>query len=150
MPVGERIKTTKFQNPAHRAVVSILVTAAYLEQRSQEICERHGITVDQFNVLRILRGAHPGGHPRYEIANRLVSRAPDVTRLLERLERQGLVERSRCTEDQRRTISRITSKGLALLDALNPELEALREEVTSRLSAADCNELARLCDEIVP
>src|SRR5215204_2537155 len=64
-----------------------------MSQRMNDVCRKHGVTHDQYNILRILRGVHPTGHPRCEITKRLISRAPDVTRLLDRLVRQGLVER---------------------------------------------------------
>src|SRR3712207_351285 len=121
MSVQSRIKQKSYQSLAHQALLGVQVAAAYWEQRVGELFARHGVTRDQYNVLRILRGAHPDGHPRYEITNRLIRRAPDVTRLLDRLERQGLVERVRTREDRRLSITRITDAGMAVLDAIEPE-----------------------------
>ena len=150
MSVRSRIKQQRFQSVAHEALLGVQVAAAYWEQRVGELFARHGVTLDQYNVLRILRGAHPGGHPRYEITDRLIRRAPDVTRLLDRLERQGLVERARSTEDRRLSITRITPAGLAVLDAIEPGRLEIQNEVAARLSEAELGELARLTNAIVP
>lgn len=109
----------------------------------------HGITHTQYNVLRILRGVHPEGHPRCEVIDRLITRAPDVTRLLDRLERQGLVERGWSKENRRLSIAKITKKGLALLDKVDPDIDAVQRETVAKLSAPDQRSLARLCDRIV-
>ena len=150
MSVRSRIKQSRFQSVAHEAMIGVQVAAAYWEQRVGDLFARYGVTLDQYNVLRILRGAHPDGHPRYEIIDRLIRRAPDVTRLLDRLERQGLVERVRSREDRRLSITRITEKGIALLDAIEPERRAIQDEVAGRLPEADLRELARLTNALVP
>jgi MarR family transcriptional regulator, 2-MHQ and catechol-resistance regulon repressor len=152
MTVESQIKVRRFASPTDRAVVSMLVASGHVYARLGEICDRHGITTDQYNVLRIriLRGVHPEGHPRREIIQRLISRSPDVTRLLDRLERQKLVERLRSAEDRRLSISRITAKGLKVLAAIDPELTAMHRELTARLTAKDLEELARLCNLLLP
>jgi len=128
-------------------MVSVLVLAGRIEQALSDVCAGYGITHDQYNVLRILRGVYPDGHPRYEIAARLISRAPDVTRLLDRLEREGLIERVRSPDDRRLSLSRITEEGLTLLDALDPDILAVHERFAKPLSQADRRELQRLCSK---
>ena len=150
MSVESQLKVRRFSSPTDRAVVSMLVASGHVYARLGEICGRHGITTDQYNVLRILRGVHPDGHPRREIIQRLINRSPDVTRLLDRLERQKLVGRVRSAEDRRLSISHITAKGLKILAAIDPELSAMHRELTARLTARDVDELARLCNLLVP
>ena len=150
MSVRTRIKQTKYETLGLEAVLAIQVTAAYYEQQVSEVFERHGVTIDQYNVLRILRGVYPNGHPRYEISDRLVRRAPDVTRLLDRLEREGLVERVRDDNDRRLCITRITKAGLTLLDEIEPERLTLQNEVTARVSDADLRDVVRICNQLVP
>jgi DNA-binding MarR family transcriptional regulator len=146
MSVRARLKQTRaFTTVADEAIVSLLVAAGLLNQRLNDVCRRHGITHDQYNILRILRGVHPEGHPRFEIANRLIRRAPDVTRLIDRLERQGLVERGWSPENRRLSIATITGAGLALLGELDPELHALEQEMVAGLSAGELRELSRVC-----
>ena len=134
--------------PRQDGMVSLMVAAGRLQQALEDVCGRRGLTHDQYNVLRILRGAHPVGHPRYAIAERLISRAPDVTRLLNRLESQGLVERYRSEEDHRLSMSRVTDKGLGLLGALDPEVTDVHERASSALTLAQVGTLASLCVQV--
>jgi DNA-binding MarR family transcriptional regulator len=150
MPMSARspVARRKLENPAQEAMVTLMVTAGHLVQGLEEVCALHGITHDQYNVLRILRGVHPGGHPRYAVAERLINRAPDVTRLLDRLEREKLVERRRSEEDRRLSISRITDRGLKLLEHTDPEILAVHERFAGELSAKDLDRLTNLLSRL--
>ena len=150
MSVQSQIKVRRFRSLTDEAILSMLVATGYLYARLGEICGRHGVTADQFNILRILRGAYPDGHPRYEVAQRMINRSADVTRFLDRLERQGLVERVRATEDRRLSISRITPAGLEVLKAIQPELDAMHKELTARMTEDDLRQLTRVCGLMVP
>lgn len=150
MPVRERIQQWRFKNAADEAVVSLIVAAAHIEQAADAVFERHGITGDQYNLLRILRGVHPGGHPRCEVARRMINPSPDVTRMLDRLVRRGLVARVRDPADRRLSVATITKPGLALLERVDPELESVQEAVTAVLTPAQLRRLSRLCDALVP
>jgi DNA-binding MarR family transcriptional regulator len=143
-----RIKQKKFVDPVEEAMVSLMVAASELNARIAQICEARGVTVAQYNVLRILRGVHPEGHPRYEISSRMIDRAPDVTRLIDRLERHGLVERVRSARDMRLSISRITSRGLELLEQVQPDLDVLYRSIGERLPIRDRQALGRICQEL--
>jgi DNA-binding MarR family transcriptional regulator len=143
-----RIQQEHFESPLHEAILNLLVAADYVRDRTERSCAEVGITASQYNVLRILRGAHPEGHPRCEIARRMVERAPDVTRLIDRLEKQGLVERDRTARDRRLSISRITPAGLALLAEMDPKMRQSQEHFAERLSPADRAELSRICEAI--
>lgn len=150
MPIRERLQQRRFRTLADEAVVSLMVTAEHLEQAIAPIWERHGITADQYNVLRILRGVYPDGHPRHEVARRMIRRSPDVTRMLDRLVRQKLVARIRNPDDKRESVATITQAGLALLERIDPEVHAVQQEVTASLGEADLRRLVRLCDALVP
>lgn len=150
MSIRERVHQDRFKNPGQEAVVSLLVAAGHARQEMEAVCREHGLTHDQYNVLRILRGVHPQGHPRYRIAERLIERAPDVTRLLDRLEKQGLVERYRSDEDLRLSFSRITEDGLALLAGMDGALEAAQARVTRSLEPDELRELIHLCGKLTP
>jgi DNA-binding MarR family transcriptional regulator len=127
-----------------------MVAADQFEQAVAPVWARHGITADQYNVLRILRGVFPGGHPRNEIARRMIHRAPDVTRMLDRLVRRRLVTRGRNPDDRRESIAMISRAGLALLDRVDPEVHATQVAVTRALGERELRELVRLCDALVP
>ncbi len=150
MPIRERLQQRRFPSLADEAVVSLMVAAEHLDQAVAPIWERHGITADQYNVLRILRGVYPGGHPRNEVARRMIHRAPDVTRMLDRLVRRGVVARVRNAEDRRESIATITKAGLALLDRIDPDVLAVQKAVTAALPDPKLRQLVRLCDALVP
>jgi DNA-binding MarR family transcriptional regulator len=146
--LSRRLKQARFANPQQEAVLSLAVAAGTLNDLLDGICKRHRITRPQYNVLRILRGVHPQGHPRCEIAQRMIERAPDITRLVDRLQTRGLVRRTRGGDDQRQAVTHITAKGLKLLQTIQPELEAQTTARFSKLSEQDCHELSRLCAAI--
>jgi DNA-binding MarR family transcriptional regulator len=150
MSIRERLQQRRFGTLADEAVVSLMVAADHLDQVSAPIWERHGVTGDQYNVLRILRGVYPGGHPRNEVARRMIHRAPDVTRMLDRLIRHGLVARVRNPEDRRESIATITKAGLTKLERIDPDVHATQRTITASLSERDLKQLVRLCDALVP
>lgn len=144
-----RLRQARFESPVHEAVLGLLAAASDVRARHERVLERHAITPGQFNVLRILRGARAEGYPRCEIARRLVDRSPDVTRLIDRLERQGLVERARSDADRRLSVTRVTRRGLELLERVGPDVEAANREIAARLGAGDARELTRLCEALM-
>jgi DNA-binding MarR family transcriptional regulator len=148
MSVATRTQSRRFESASQQAIVALLVAAAAVLQRMNDVLREHGITHDQYNVLRILRGAQPDGHPRGEIGRRMMSRAPDVTRLLDRLERQGLIARGWAPENRRLSMARITPAGLALLEAADPEVLALQMEATRGLTMEQLATIAAACDRI--
>jgi DNA-binding MarR family transcriptional regulator len=146
--LSRRLKQARFSSPAQEALLSVLVAAATLNERMERICARFKITHAQYNVLRILRGVYPEGHPRCEIACRMLDRASDVTRLTARLEARRLVRRFRGSEDQRQTVTYITPKGIKLLDSMRAHVDDEMAGVLGQLSAEDCRRLSRLCGRI--
>ncbi len=129
-------------------ILSLVVSSQTVMSRIGAMCERFGITRPQYNVLRILRGAHPDGHPRHEIAARVVENAPDVTRILDRLVDAGLVQRTRSSADKRESLARITGKGLRLLKRVERAVSAEEDQIGKRLSREDWLQLSRLCGRI--
>lgn len=119
----DEIKQTKpFDYPGDEALLSILRTANVIDHGSNEVLRAHGITTTQYNVLRILRGAGAGGLCGREVGERLVSRVPDVSRLLDRMTQMGLLARERDSGDKRHITARITPKGRKVLAQATPEL----------------------------
>ena len=146
--LSRRLKQDRFASPAQEAALSLIVAANTLNERMDRLCEEHNITRAQYNVLRILHGVYPEGHPRCEIACRMLDRASDVTRLVDRLAARRLVKRYRGSEDQRQTVTCITAKGIKLLDAMRPQMDAEAEDILQRLGEDNCRNLSRLCARI--
>jgi DNA-binding MarR family transcriptional regulator len=111
------IKQNKpFASLEHEAVLGLMRTAAIVDHATDEALRPYGITGTQYNVLRILRGAGPNGLCGREIGERMITRVPDVPRLLERLEKAGFISRERDSNDRRHVTARITDKGQMLLE----------------------------------
>lgn len=137
--------------PEVDAAVQLMRVAKHLETTFGALFAEHGIATHQFNVLRILyvrEGEH--GVPCQEIAKRLIHRVPDVTRLLDRLLREGYIERARCPKDRRVVRSRLTDKGRALVERLHEPLLKLHMQVMSHLSSRDVRDLNRLLLKLLP
>ena len=147
--LASELKQTKpFASPVQEAVLSIKRTAALLELRLAELLRPYGVTPTQYNVLRILRGAGAEGLPRCEVQGRLVAPVADTTRLLDRLEKMGLVSRARNTEDRRVVTSKITPRGLALLDKVAAPLRQFEENEVGQVSDARLRSLIGVLDEV--
>ena len=146
----EELKQNKpFASLGQEVALSILRTADVLRTEFSSRIAPFGITAQQFNVLRILRGAEPPrGLPTLEIGERLVERSPGITRLIDTLERSGLVERARCTVDRRVVYCRITREGLDLLAELDPIVREEDIRATSMLNEREHQTLLRLLDRI--
>lgn len=137
-----------FASAAQEAHLGISRTAALLDHAVDEAFRAERITATQFNVLRILRGAGPGGLCRSEIAARMIRQVPDVTRLLDRLEEARLVDRQRGGADRRYVTTRITSEGLALLEALDGRMNALHDALLGHLGEDGLRQLTALLDRV--
>ena len=123
--------------------MALLQTTDALQRRLTRVIEPFGITLQQFNVLRILRGAGPDGLATLTVANRMVERTPGVTRLLDRLEAEGLVERVRDAEDRRRVVARITPQGRSLLGRVDDTFEDAEDGAFAGLAEAEIEQLNR-------
>lgn len=136
-----------FSSLEQEAMLSIARTSAILEHETAEAFKPHGITPTQYNALRILRGAEPGGLCRNEVRDRLVARVPDATRLLDRLGEMGLVVRAREGDDRRFVRSRITAAGLDLLARLDGVVEELHRRQLGHVPAPRLRTLIDLLAE---
>jgi DNA-binding MarR family transcriptional regulator len=132
---AELKQTKPFPRRSSEALLSVLRTAALLEHQLNEVLRPYGITELQYNVLRILRGAGPKGSCGREIAERLVSKVPDVSRLLDRMEVMQLLRREREAADRRHVTAHITPDGLRVLNEATPRLEAFERERFGHLDA---------------
>ncbi len=130
------------------AVIGILHAADLLRRRGAALLEPYGITLQQFNVLRILRGARPDGLCTLTIAARMIEQAPGITRLIDRLEAKQLVVRVRSSEDRRQVWCRITPAGLRLLARLDEPVAALDRQAVAGLARGDQVRLAELLQTV--
>lgn len=142
-------QTRPFESPRQHAVVGLMRTADVLRRRFADVCESHGVTLQQYNVLRILRGARPEALPTMEIAERMIERTPGVTRLLDRLDRKGLAVRERCAEDRRQVLCSITPEGLELLERMDEPVAREDHQALEALSEDEISALNDLLDRVL-
>jgi DNA-binding MarR family transcriptional regulator len=149
--LGDEIKKRHpFDSPVQEAYLNVMRTHGVLTAEAEQVFKSFGLSAPKYNVLRILRGAKLNGEfegdglPCLEIGARMITRVPDVTRLVDRLEDERYVVRNRTAEDRRVVLVAITDKALKLLAEMDPPLRRLHESQAALMSAAEWAELSRL------
>jgi len=137
-----------FRSLGQELVVGLLRTSDLVRRAVDRTLAPFDITPQQYNVLRILRGAGESGLPTLEISDRMLEQAPGITRLLDRLEAKGWVRRERCPHDRRQVLCWLTAPGLALVERLDDPIDAADRDTVAMLSAADQERLLRLLEAI--
>ena len=146
--LAREIRQSKpFRSRRQEAALGLLKTADLLRARASKIIEPFGVTDQQYNVLRILRGAGGEGLPTLEIADRMIERAPGITRLIDRLEKKGLVSRRRCETDRRQVFCLLAPAGARLLNRMDAPV-ARMDDLLRPLAGAELDTLIRLLDAI--
>lgn len=147
--IGEDIKQQKpFRTRSQEVYLGLIRAADDLKRQTSAVLEVGGVTLQQYNVLRILRGAGQRGLPTLTIGERMIERTPGVTRLIDRMERKGWVARERCTEDRRRVWCSITEEGLALIEPLDDPVNALDDFLHGPLDDTELTALVDYLDRI--
>jgi DNA-binding MarR family transcriptional regulator len=145
MKIEEEIRQPKFRTSHQKALLNLIFTSNWLLNKHQELFKPYGITPQQFNILRILKGQHPKGISGTEIKSRMLDKNSDISRLLDRLVKKKLVERKICPNDKRASDILITSEGLTLLESMSK----VQKEVDAvlRLSEEEAAILSDLLDK---
>lgn len=143
--INEELRQTRFRSVSQQAYLSLLRTADTARRHAAWVLQVGDITLQQYNVLRILRGAGQEGLPTLAIGERMIERTPGITRLIDRMEAKGWVRRRRCTEDRRRVWCLITEDGLSMLGELDGPVESIDTVLEEVL---DADELAALVDSL--
>ena len=144
----EIVQNRPFHSVKAEIAVSILRTAALIERHFAQVVARTGLTIQQYNVLRILRGAGAEGMPTLVIRDRMIHAAPGITRLLDKLEKGGFARRERTSPDRRQVFCYITEKGLAILTELDEEMRDADEVAIGPLSEDEQRQLVRLLEGV--
>ena len=143
--LSEEIQSKPFLHPEEEAMLSIVRTADVLMQRVNKLLKQFDISGSQYNVLRILRGS-TAGLSCGQISDRMISRDPDVTRLLDRMEARGLLARERSGQDKRIVIARITTEGLDLMAKLDPLVTEQHRQQLGKLGEPRLRQLIELLE----
>lgn len=148
MRLTERLKQKAFASPSQESMLNVMVTNSWLLSEMAGTMGDFDITPAQYNVLRILRGSHPDALTCSDIGSRLIDRTPDVTRLLNRLQKRKLVSRERAEHDRRVVEVHITSKGLELLEKMDPAVADSISRLGSALDEREHKQLSELLDRL--
>lgn len=148
MELEKSIKQEKFKDEHHKVLVNIIYTANALNLTNTIILKPYGISPEQFNVLRILRGQYPKPATVNLIIERMLNKSSNASRLVEKLRSKKLVERAICDEDRRAVNIIITKNGLELLKELDKKEEQWLEDLKKRLSKKEATELNTLLDKM--
>ena len=142
-------QTRPFKSAGQEATIALLLAAEAVRGRYFDLLAEHPkITLQQYNVLRILRGAGSSGLPTLAIAERMIERTPGICRLLDRLESRGFVTRERSRDDRRQVVCRISKSGLRLLADLDDSIDRTDAEAVAALSESEIRSLIRLLDRV--
>lgn len=133
-----------------QGVLELLGAADRARRHFSEVLHPFGLTLQQYNVLRILRGAGPEALPTLAIGDRMIEKTPGVSRLLDRLEARGLVRRERCQEDRRRVLCRLTESASRILTDLDEPIDRADADCLAELSDRDKRRLVELTSRIRP
>ncbi len=147
MRIKEAIKQNKdFKNNLHEAMVNIHYTAGWLAQVNHKVVDPHNLSMQQYNVLRILRGQHPKSVTVKFIIERMLDKSSNASRLVDKLLAKGLVERTQSPEDRRRVDIKISDSGLKLLNNLASEFESINKNLN--ISEGEARTLSDLLDKM--
>lgn len=146
--MGQFLDKTKSVETEQEAVRNLLEAACVIRHDLDSISSRFGISRSQLEVLYLLKESYPEGCSRGEIINGLIETCPDVTRLVDRLEEEELVERFRSKQDARVSIAKITDKGLKLFDEAREAYLDYLEQISQRVTKKECETISYLCKKI--
>ena len=147
MKLEQAIKSTKFKNEVHKAGLNILYTAWWLKTVMSKDLKEYGLTHEQYNVLRILKGKHPEQMCVRDIACRMIEKSSNVPRIVDRLELKKLVKRSTSEIDKRETVITLTQSGITILEASTAILNKLMDE-TIAISDKEATALNKLLEKV--
>jgi DNA-binding MarR family transcriptional regulator len=147
--IARSIRLTRpFRSTQEKALIALMRTTDKVQQVPREVLRPYNLSIQQYNVLRILRGAAPRGLQTYQVVERMVTRAPNITRLVDKLERKGFIRRKRSTRDMRVINLKITPKGRVLLEELDPPMDRASLQAMVGLKARELRALVELLDRL--
>lgn len=147
MKIEEEIKQSKFQSEHQKAVINIMFTSGWLYNNHASQLKKYDISPEQFNVLRILRGSYPKPLMLSEVTCRMIDRASNATRLVEKLRLKDLVKRDVCEKSRRQVDIVITPKGLSLLTTLDNDFDNFEKSIKN-ITTTEAKELNRILDKL--
>lgn len=147
MKIEEAIKQKQFTDPFHKAMVNLLYTSSWLTYKESGLFKKHGLTMPQYNVLRILKGQYPSAATVNLIIDRMLDKSSNASRIVEKLRSKGYIEREECKEDRRRVDVKITKAGIKKLEETSTEIQSFYKK-HQHLTAEEASLLSDLLDKM--
>ncbi len=147
MGISEDIKQSKFKSELNKAIINIIYTNNWLQQKQVQMFKPYGLTLPQYNILRILRGQHPKPATVNLLIERMLDKSSNASRIVDKLESKNLVARKQCSDDRRAVDVFITSEGLNTLDQIDAQLSEWEGSLKG-LNEEDCKNLNDMLDRI--
>ena len=147
MNILEAINQKSFKTNYEKVLVNLLYTQNWFRDKHQNFFKEYGIRMQHYNILRILKGKFPEASSPGEIKEVMLDKAPDLTRLLDKLVDMDLVDRQLCPENRRKMDILITPKGIELLEAINREQDKMRKEDMNNITEEEAEQLSNLLDK---
>ncbi|MBX7094937.1 MAG: MarR family transcriptional regulator [Flavobacteriales bacterium] len=147
MKIEDEIKQKKFASEFHKAQVNILFTSSWLGAQMMHILKPHGISSQQFNIMRILRGQYPNPAPLKLLTERMIDRMSNTSRLVEKLVQKKLVERKVCKDNRRQIDIVLTEKGMTLINLVSEDVDKYFKKVQI-ITNEEAKELNRILDKL--
>jgi len=149
MGIETDIRQSKFTSIHQKSLVNLLYTGEYLSSEINSTLKKFLLTSPQYNILRILKGAHPSHLTPSEIKSVMISKQSDLTRLIDRMKEKGIVDRMVCTKNRRNVNINITNSGLSLLEDINPAIDQICVSyIENKLTPEEAKTLSKLLDKI--
>ena len=145
MKLEEAIQSSGFKNEKQKAVVNIMYTAYQVKSRISKVLKDYGLTPEQYNVLRILKGKYPEQMCVKDIAQRMIEHSSNVPRIIDRLESKKFVRRTQSVTDRRETVILLAQAGINILDTVNPQLDKWNNQI-SEMTEEEIKQLNDLLD----
>ena len=145
---SELRQSKPFRSIAQEATIALLRTASVVSRAVARVVEPSGLSLAQYNALRIIRGAGTGGIPTLSIRERMIDEGTTITRLLDKLDDAGLIRRERSYPDRRQVLCFVTDAGRKLLDSLDPQVNAMDEDVVASLDESQLETFVELLDTV--
>ncbi|MDB4918082.1 MarR family transcriptional regulator [Mucilaginibacter sp.] len=147
MRIDEEIQSSKFENNYHKVVINISYTYSWVNNQSRSLFEKNNITLQQFNILRILRGQYPKPATVNLLKDRMVDKMSDASRIVDRLVQKGMVSRCTNTKDRRAVDIRISDQGLAILAKMDEDFK-IKDLLQNNLTEEEAGQLSDLLDKL--
>jgi len=147
MRIDDEIQSSKFENNYQKAVINISYTYSWVNNQTRSLFEKQNITIQQFNILRILRGQYPNPATVNLLKERMVDKMSDASRIVDRLVQKGLVSRCTNTKDRRAVDIRISEEGLKILAIMDDEFK-IKDLLRDNLTEEEAGQLSDLLDKL--